>query len=79
MTWVLDQIAEERGLPNEIRIDNGPEFISTKQEVWAETNTVKVEHIKPGKPAQNAFIERFNRTYREDVLDMYLFRDLDDV
>jgi putative transposase len=79
VTRVLDQIAEERGLPNEIRVDNGPEFISMKLEVWAETNAVKVEHIKPGKPAQNAFIERFNRTYREDVLDMYLFRDLDDV
>jgi putative transposase len=76
---VLDHIAQERGLPNEIRVDNGPEFISAKLEAWAESHAVRIEHIKPGKPAQNAYIERFNRTYREDVLDMYLFRNLDDV
>jgi len=75
----LDQIAEERGLPTEIRVDNGPEFISTRLEYWAKSNHVRLEHIKPGKPAQNAYIERFNRTYREDILDMYLFRSLDEV
>ena len=76
---VLEQIAEERGLPEEIRVDNGPEFISVTLECWAKSKQVKLEHIKPGKPAQNAYIERFNRTYREDILDMYIFRTLEDV
>jgi putative transposase len=56
----LEQIADWRGYPEYVRVDNGPEFIS-------------------GKPAQNAYIERFNRTYREDVLDLYLFRTLTEV
>ena len=76
---VLEQFSEERGLPTEIRVDNGPEFISVKLESWAESKNVRLEHIKPGKPAQNAYIERFNRTHREDILDMYIFRSLDDV
>lgn len=76
---VLDRVAEERGFPKEIRIDNGPEFISVKLECWAQSHHIKLEHIKPGKPAQNAYIERFNRTFREEVLDMYLFESLDDV
>jgi len=76
---VLNRVAEERGLPEEIRVDNGPEFISIKLELWAESHQIRLENIKPGKPAQNAYIERFNRTYREDVLDMYLFQSLNDV
>lgn len=76
---VLDQIAEERGLPQEIRVDNGPEFISVKLENWAHSKNVRLEHIKPGKPAQNAYIERFNRTFREDVLDVFIFRRLEEV
>jgi len=52
----LDCIAEERGLPQEIRVDNGPKFISTRLAHWAEVNHVCLEHIKPGKPAQNAYI-----------------------
>ena len=75
----LEQIAEERGLPQEIRVDNGPEFISARLAYWAQSNNINLEHIKPGKPAQNAYIERFNRTFRGDVLDMYLFRDLEEV
>ena len=76
---VLNQISEERGLPQEIRVDNGPEFISEKLATWARLNRVRLEHIQPGNPSQNAYIERFNRTYREDVLDMYIFRTLDEV
>ena len=76
---VLEQIVEERGYPKQIRVDNGPEFIATRLSYWAETHGVKLEHIKPGKPAQNAYIERFNRTFREDILDMYLFNSLDQV
>ena len=46
---------------------------------WAETHDVNLEFIQPGKPMQNGFIERFNRTYREEVLDMYMFRRLREV
>lgn len=76
---VLDRIAEMRGLPERIRFDNGPEFTSIAVADWAERNQVEIEFIKPGRPMQNGFIERFNRTYRQAVLDMYIFESLDEV
>lgn len=76
---VLDQIAAVHGYPMQIRMDNGPEFISELVADWAKQHQVKLEFIQPGKPTQNSFIERFNRTYREEVLDFYLFRSLDEV
>lgn len=68
---VLDQIAAYRGYPKQLRQDNGPEFISHGLELWAEANNVKLDFIKPGTPTQNAYIERFNRTYRNEVLDCF--------
>ena len=76
---VLDQVAQWRGYPKYLRVDNGPEFIAKKLGEWAELHGVILDFIEPGKPAQNAYIERFNRTYREDVLDMYLFSNLGQV
>lgn len=76
---VLERIAEARGLPQRIRFDNGPEFTSIAVADWAERNRVELEFIKPGRPMQNGFIERFNRTYRQAVLDMYIFESLDEV
>lgn len=76
---VLDRIAEVRGLPRRIRFDNGPELTSIAVADWAERNQVELEFIKPGRPMQNGFIERFNRTYRQAVLDMYIFESLDQV
>jgi len=76
---VLEQLLSWPGKPASIRMDNGPELISQRLESWAKEKNIALLHIQPGKPAQNAYIERFNRTYREDVLDAYLFDDLQEV
>ncbi len=76
---ILDQIVVWRGLPVRIRFDNGPELTALAVADWAEENGVGLEFIKPGRPMQNGFIERFNRSFREAVLDMYIFESLEDV
>ena len=60
-------------------MDNGPEFISTVLAEWAEAHDIQLEFIKPGTPTQNAYIERFNRTYRDEILNMHVFRTLTEV
>ena len=60
-------------------MDNGPKLISVKMAEWAEEHGVELEFIKPGKLTQNSCIERFNRTYREEVLDFYMLRTLSEV
>jgi len=76
---VLEQFKERRGLPTQIRVDNGPEFISQTLVLWAEENGVKLHYIQPWKSTQNACIERPNRTFRNEVLDACMFDDLDEV
>ena len=77
---VLDRISEERGCyPENLRMDNGPEFIGTVMADWAEEHGVELQFIQPGKPTQNSYVERFNRTYREEVLDFYIFNSLSEV
>lgn len=76
---VLDMLAQWRGYPQRLRLDNGPEFIARKLAEWAEKHNVQLGHIQPGKPAQNAYIERFNRTFRTEVLDAYAFSSLQEV
>lgn len=72
----LEQAIECNGKPQSIRSDNGPEFRSKRFQLWMKDRAIKWEAIQPGKPQQNACIERFNRTFREDVLDTNIFTSL---
>ena len=75
----LDQVIEWRGKPLSIRCDNGPEYISSTIIAWAEKRQIRLKHIQPGKPQQNAYVERYNRTVRYDWLAQYLFDSIEDV
>ncbi len=74
-----DLVAREHGMPECIRTDNGPEFISEKFNVWCQTNGIKHKYIQPGKPTQNSYVERFNGSYRRAILDAYIFRNIEEV
>ena len=74
----LNRIAIECGMPERLRMDNGPEFRSKAVVQWALQNAVRLEYIQPGKPTQNAFIESFNARLREECLNQELFLDLED-
>ena len=62
-----------------LRTDNDPEFLGEIFTSWAKQAGIAIQYIQPGKPNQNAYIERFNRTYREELLDPHLFASLEDV
>jgi len=72
----LERIIDMNGKPATIRVDNGPEFTSKDFELWAKENQINIQYIQPGRPMQNGYVERFNRLYRDAVLDAYLFFDL---
>lgn len=75
----LTQIIEQRGRPLAIRCDNGPEYVGTIMTNWASKRGIKLDYIQPGKPQQNAYIERFNRTARYEWLSQYEWENLNHV
>ena len=77
ITRVLDQIIEWRGKPKAIRSDNGSEMCSAAFKHWAARRGIRLMFIQPGKPTQNAYIERFSRTVRHEWLDEHLFESID--
>ncbi|RJG05268.1 IS3 family transposase [Noviherbaspirillum cavernae] len=75
----LERIMEWRGRPDRIRCDNGPEYVSAALATWTQRRGIHLEFIQPGKPQQNAYIERYNRTVRYDWLAHYLFDSIEEV
>jgi putative transposase len=75
----LEQIIEWRGRPKAIRCDNGPEYLSGAMQEWSERKGIRINCIQPGKPQQNAYVERFNRTVRYDWLSQTLFGSIEEV
>jgi putative transposase len=73
---LLQNLSRSRGLPKIITTDNGPEFTSKALHLWAQSSHVHLHHIQPGKPTQNAFIESFNATFRDDCLNQHWFSSI---
>jgi len=77
--WVLNHLVNRKGKPKKIRMDNGLEFIANITEQWSLMHDIEFKYIQPGKPTQNAFVERFNGSYRRGVLNKYIFESIDQV
>ncbi len=75
----LSLLEQSRGLPKMIRVDNGPEFISSTLDLWCRENKITLIFIQPGKPTQNAFVERCNGNIRKELLNAYVFKTLEEV
>jgi putative transposase len=78
VTRVLNQLKATRGIPRSIYVDNGPEFISKELDKWAYENGVTLDFSRPGKPVDNAFIESFNGSFRDECLNTNWFLSLED-
>jgi len=76
---VMEQLIEMHGKPKALRVDNGPELTAIAFTEWCANRGIEIRFIQPGKPDQNAFIERFNKTYRDEVLDAYVFESIEQV
>lgn len=76
---VLERLVAQRGKPYNLRMDNGPEFISHQLEEWCNKRQITLQFIQPGKPMQNAFIERKNGSLRRELLNAYIFTSMDHV
>jgi putative transposase len=75
---VLEQLAELRGLPHGIVVDNGPEFAGQALDIWAHERGIALDFITPGRPVENAYIESFNGRFRDECLNQHWFRGLDE-
>ena len=76
---VLEELIALHGRPTAFRMDNGPELTVEAFVEWCDERRIALHYIQPGKSDQNAFIERFNRSYRTEVLDVYLFESLAEI
>ena len=76
---VLEQLKDSRQLPTQIRVDNGPEFDSAKLHAWCDTHNINLHFIERGRPMQNGYVERFNGSFRTEILDAYTFGSLEEV
>jgi len=76
---IIERLVLEKRKPQIIRVDNGPEFIAEALNTWCMNNGISLKFIQPGRPMQNGYVERFNRSYRQDVLDANLFSTLAEV
>ncbi len=76
---VLQRLVEQRGKPSNLRMDNGPEFISHLLSEWCEEKEITLQFIQPGKPMQNGYIERKNGSLRRELLDAYQFESLNEI
>jgi putative transposase len=76
---LLDQLVERYDKAERFRSDNGPEFISQALQDWCQDQSIDLCWIEPGKPTQNAYIERFNGTFRREVLDAHIFTSIGQV
>jgi putative transposase len=76
---VMEQLIELHGKPRALRLDNGPELTAIAFTEWCTSRGIEARFIQTGKPDQNAFIERFNKTFRNEVLDAYVFESIEQV
>lgn len=76
---VLERLISKKGKPANIRCDNGPEFISHKMQQWCEERKITLQYIQPGRPMQNAYIERKNGSIRRELLNAYIFTSLNEI
>lgn len=75
---ILERLAETRGLPKAITIDNGPEFAGSALDAWAYRRGIVLDFIEPGKPVQNAYVESFNGRLRDECLNEHWFTTLEE-
>jgi len=75
---VLDRLRGSRGCPQSLSCDNGSEFTSQLVDLWAYTHKVRIDYSRPGKPTDNAFVESFNGTFRDECLNAHRFESIGD-
>ncbi len=76
---MLRHLAQRFGKPKIIRMDNGPAFIAKLTKSWSQSEEIEFHYIQLSKPTQNAYVERFNKSFRQGVLNAYLFDNLEQV